>query len=412
MNISETTSFVWRLIGRNKMRSFLTMLGIIIGIMAVIVIMSVGAGAQSLIINQVKSMGTNLVGVMPGKTTDDGPPASVYGIAITSLKYEDIKAIMSLKYPHLVAATVYVRGVSTISSDDRNVDTTFVGTTADLPEVEDTAVAIGRFFSPEEESGLARVVVLGDQVANELFDGDNPVGKRVKIKKTNFTVIGVMKKRGSVGFQNQDNQVFVPVTTAQKLLLGIDYISLARFKVNYVENVDDVIEVITLELRDRHNIDNPDEDDFTVSSMAQGLDALTNITNALRLFLTFVSAIALLVGGIGIMNIMLAAVEERTREIGLRKAVGARRKNIIMQFLIETVMITLLGGIIGIVLGVLISYTVAKVAQNLGYNWDFIISLQSILLACCVAIGLGLIFGILPARRASRLDPIEALRYE
>ncbi len=412
MNIVETTHFVWHLIGRNKMRSFLTMLGIIIGIMAVIVIMSVGAGAQSLIINQVKSMGTDLVGILPGKADEDGPPASVYGIVITTLKYDDIRAVMSGSYPHLVSAAVYVRGIDTVTAGDRKAEITFVGTSADLPNVENTTVANGRFFGSEEERGAARVAILGDQASRELFGDEDPVGRQIKIKKTNFNIIGVMKKRGSSGFENQDNQIYIPVSTAQKILLGIDYVSMARIKVDHADNVDDAVEYIKVKLRERHNIDKPEDDDFTVRSMAQGLDVLTNITNALKMFLTFVAAIALLVGGIGIMNIMLAAVEERTREIGLRKAVGAKSSHIISQFLVETVMITLLGGIIGIILGVIISYSVARIAQGMGYNWDYIITVQSILLACFVSIGLGVLFGLLPARRASRLDPIEALRYE
>ncbi len=412
MNILETTHAVWHLIGRNKMRSFLTMLGIIIGIMAVVVIMSVGAGAQSLILNQVKSMGTDLIGVLPGKSDEKGPPASVYGIIITTLKYEDVTKIMANNYPHLVAAAVYVRGQDTITAGDRKTDVAFVGTSAELPSVENTDVATGRFFGQEEERGSARVAVLGDQTAKDLFDDENPIGRQIKIKKTNFTVIGVMRKRGSSGFQNQDNQIYVPVTTAQKLLLGIDYLSMARFKVDSAENVDGAVLFVESVLRERHDIEKPEDDDFTVQSMAQGVESITNITNALRMFLTFVAAIALLVGGIGIMNIMLAAVEERTKEIGLRKAVGAKNIHITTQFLVETVMITLIGGLIGIVLGVIISFSVASIANSLGYNWDFIIAPSSIVIACTVSIGLGLLFGLVPARRASRLDPIEALRYE
>lgn len=413
MNFFKTMRSVLLLIGRNKMRSFLTMLGIIIGIMAVIVIMSVGAGAQSLILNQIKSMGTNLIGILPGKSDENGgPPASVYGITITTLKYDDVREIISKNNPHILSIAVYVRGVDTLVSGDRKIDTTFIGTSADLPEVEETSVASGRFFTAEEERTTSRVVVLGDQVAKDLFLDENPIGRTIKIKKTNFNVIGVMKKRGTVGFQNQDNQVYVPVTSAQKLLLGIDYLSMARAKIDNEKNIDEVIQFMGDILRDRHDIGKPADDDFTIQAMAQGVDALANVTNALRLFLTFIAGIALLVGGIGIMNIMLAAVEERTKEIGLRKALGARKLHIISQFLVETVMITLMGGIIGIVLGVGISFSVASIAQNMGYNWDFIISPLSILLATGVSIGLGIIFGLSPAHKASKLNPVDALRYE
>jgi putative ABC transport system permease protein len=412
MNIFAEVKSVWNIIGRNKVRSFLTMLGIIIGIMSVIVVMSVGAGAQSLILNQVSSLGSNLVGILPGKSEDDGPPASAMGILITTLKNDDIKALVGPEFPDVVAATGYVRGADTINWGDNKIDTNFVGVSTDLLKVEDTSVRDGRFFSDEEEKGMAKVAVIGSQVADELFAETDPVGKQIRIKKTPFTVIGVMTERGSSGFQNQDNQIFVPITTAQKLLLGIDYVSFGRVKIDTAEHVDKNMEYIRQVLRERHKITNPEEDDFSIRSTAQGLDALTNITNALKIFLSAIAAISLIVGGIGIMNIMLAAVQERTREIGLRKAVGATSRNIITQFLIETVGITFLGAAIGIVLGSLISFGAGKVAQSFGYHWDIVVSVGSIFTACIVGVSIGLIFGIVPARRASKLNPIEALRYE
>lgn len=412
MNFFEEIHSVWHIVGRNKIRSFLTMLGIIIGIMSVIVIMSVGAGAQSLILNQITSMGSNLIGILPGKSEDQGPPASAMGIVITTLKYDDVKALVGPNFPHITHATVYVRGADTVVWGDNKVDVNFVGVSAGLPDVEDTSVAAGRFFYEEEERGLARVAVLGSQTAKDLFNGLDPIGKQIKIKKTSFLIVGVMRERGSSGFQNQDNQIFVPVTTAQKLLLGIDYVSFARVKVDSADNINQSVDYVKQVLRERHKITNPEEDDFSVRTMAQGLNAITNITNALKIFLSSIAAISLIVGGIGIMNIMLAAVQERTREIGLRKAVGAKNRHIITQFLIETVMITFFGAAIGIVLGLIISFAVGKVAQSQGYHWDIVISFVSILMACLVGISIGLIFGIVPAKRASRLDPIEALRYE
>ncbi len=412
MNVVDNVRSVVKILGRNKTRSFLTMLGIIIGVMAVIVIMSVGAGAQSLIVNQIKSTGSNLVGILPGKADPKGPPASAMGIVITTLKNSDIKALVTPSFPSIVAGTTYVKGTDTVNYGEQKIDTTFTGVSANFPDVEDTKVEFGRFFTPEEDNSMARVAVIGSEVAKELFSGMDPLGKNIKIKKINFDIIGVMQERGSASFQNQDNQIFVPGVTAQKLLLGIDHVSFARLKIDSAENVDDAMEYVRMVLRERHNIDNPNDDDFDVRSMAQGLDVITNITNALKFFLAAVASISLIVGGIGIMNIMLAAVQERTREIGLRKAIGAKNRNITEQFLLETVMITFLGGLIGIIIGILISFSVARVAINMGYKWDFSISIGSILLGCSVSIIIGLASGVIPARRASRLDPIEALRYE
>ncbi len=401
----------WVIIGRNKVRSFLTMLGIIIGVMSVILIISVGGGAQSLILNQIKGMGSDLVGILPGKANDDGPPASAMGILITSLKYDDVKDLVK-NNPHIVAGSAYVKGSDTVTWSFNKTDTTFVGVNSDYIIVEDVKIDQGRFFSEEDEKANARVAVLGTDVVKELFNDINPIGQKIKIKKTNFTVIGVTEKRGTSGFQNQDNQIFVPITTAQKLLLGINYISFARLKIDDASNIDSSMDAITFRLRELHDIDKPENDDFSVRSMAQGVEVFTNITNALRIFLAAIASIALVVGGIGIMNIMLAAVQERTREIGLRKAVGARSSQILSQFLVETVTITLVGGVIGIILGASLSVVVAKIAQSMGYDWDLVISVFSIILATVVSVVVGLIFGIVPARRASKLDPIEALRYE
>ena len=353
MLVTENIKTAWRVIGRNKVRSFLTMLGIIIGVMSVIIIISVGAGAQSLVLNQIKGMGSNLVGVLPGKAEEDGPPASAMGILITSLKHDDIEELIEGN-EHIVSGTSYVKGVDTVRHSFNKTDTNFVGTNAAYTEVEDAEVAKGRFFTDNEVRANARVAVLGSETADNLFNGAEPIGQKIKIKKTSFKVIGVMEKRGVSGFQNQDDQIFVPLTTAQKILLGINYISFARLKIDDAQNVESAMNYMEYRLRELHDIENPANDDFSVRSMEQGLEVITNITNALRLFLASVAAIALVVGGIGIMNIMLAAVSERTREIGLRKAIGAKNKQISWQFLIETTTITLRGGVIGIILGVAI----------------------------------------------------------
>jgi putative ABC transport system permease protein len=399
----------------NKVRSFLTMLGIIIGVGAVIVIMAVGAGAQGLILNQVKGLGSNLIGVLPGKAEEDGPPASVYGIVITTLTYDDVLVLRNGRsVPSVTALAAFVRGIGTASWGSAKYDTNLTGTTGNYIEVEGGELENGRFISEEEETNLAKVAVLGSAVKKELFGESEAVGQRIKIKKHSFEVIGVMKERGTVAFQDYDDQIFLPLKTAQKLILGIDYISMIRAKVNSEENIEQAIHDTEITLRERHNIADQTgaNDDFTVRSMAQALDMITAITDALRYFLAAMAAMSLLVGGIGIMNIMLVSVTERTREIGLRKAIGANNFNIMSQFLIEAVIVTLTGGIIGIIGGALASYLISVVINFLGYDWDLILSPFSIILAVVVASAVGLVFGIYPARKASRLEPVEALRYE
>jgi putative ABC transport system permease protein len=273
-------------------------------------------------------------------------------------------------------------------------------------------VESGRFFTKEEETNLARVVVLGANRAKDLFPNDDPIGKMISLKDTNLTVIGVMEKRGSVAFSSPDDLVFVPLFTAQKLILGIDYLNFIRAKVDNVENLERSVLDLEQTLRENHNIKKPEDDDFSVRNAAQALDILTNITNVLKYFLVSIAAISLLVGGVGIMNIMLIAVNQRIREVGLRKAVGAKNKDVVSQFLIEAIFITLVGGSIGIIMGIALAFLAALIINGLGYEWKFIIMPESIGIAFAVSFLIGLIFGLYPARKAARISPMEALRYE
>jgi putative ABC transport system permease protein len=391
------------------------MLGIIIGVGAVIVIMSVGAGAQSLILSQVQSLGSNLIGVLPGKSDKNQPPASILGITITTLTYDDARAMLDKsRFPHIVSNVAYTKGYGTLSWNANTYETSLSGSTVGYLQTENGEVAEGRFFTEDEERNLARYVVLGSTVKTELFGESNAVGQYIKINKKSFEVIGVMKERGTVAFQNYDDQVFIPILTMQKLVAGVDNLGLIRIKIDDQSNISNTIDDVAQLLRERHGItdDSGNNDDFTVLNAAEALNLLKTITNALKYFLAAIAALSLVVGGIGIMNIMLVAVSERTREIGLRKAVGATNANIQVQFLLEAVIVTFLGGIIGIIGGGIVSFLIATVAQALDYAWEFSISLSSIIIAVAVSISIGIIFGLFPAIKASRLNPIEALRYE
>ncbi len=397
----------------NKLRSFLTMLGIVVGIGSVIVIVSVGAGAQSLIVNQVTSVGSNLVGVLPGKSEKNSPPASIMGIKITTLTFSDAQALAQKNnVPHAVAVSPMVRGYEQISWKNHNNYFNFSGVTDKYIIVQNVAVAKGRFISENEALNMGKSLVLGSQVAEDLFQGQDPIGETVKIKGVSFQVVGVMEKKGSAGFENQDAQVFLPLATAQKMILGINYITVARIKIDDTKNIQPSINDIEALMRARHRIPGPDQDDFTVENSSQAIAALTTITDAIRYFLASIAAMSLVVGGIGIMNIMLVVVNERIKEIGLRQALGATKRDILNQFVLETTVVSLVGGIIGIAGGVSISVLVALIAKKLGYNWDLVISWQSLAVSTSISFLIGLIFGIYPAKKASRLSPMEALRYE
>ena len=399
----------------NKARSFLTMLGIIIGVGAVIIIMAVGEGAQGLILDQVQSLGTNLVGVLPGGSDEEGPPASVMGIVITTLTYEDAKAIGDKKnVPNLTGFVAYTKGTANVTWKSNSYDTNLNGCTVGYLTVEGGEVKEGRFFTEDEETNLSKIAVLGSTVAKELFGESDPVGQKIKIKKHSFEVIGIMEERGKVAMQDYDDQIFIPLKTMQKLIAGVNHLGMIRAKIDYEENTERAINDIKITLRERHDIKDQTgvNDDFSVSSAAQALDMITTVTDALRFFLAAMAAMSLIVGGIGIMNIMLVSVTERTREIGLRKAVGANNFNIMSQFLVEAVFITLLGGLIGILGGIVLSFLVSVVANLLGYAWALVISPISIISAIVVSAGVGLVFGLYPARKASRLEPVEARRYE
>ncbi|MBU1445979.1 ABC transporter permease [Patescibacteria group bacterium] len=394
----------------NKMRAFLTVLGTIIGVSSIIMIIAIGNGAESMIINQIESVGSNLVGILPGGSEEGEAPAAMMGIVVTTLKYDDIKALEDI--PHVVAAAGYNESIKQVVYGNTKTETSVIGTMASYTLVEDALVAKGRFFNEIEERSTAKVAVIGDKIREDLFGDSNPIGQTVKIEGTALKVIGYMDARGSSGFSNKDTQIYIPIQTMQKLILGINHVAMARVKIDDAQYTDQTMDAMENLIRSRHGIDIATDDDFTIASQTQQLETVSSVTGAIKIMLTFIAFIALIVGGIGIMNVMYIAVTERTREIGLRKAIGAKPADIMRQFLVEAVAITGIGGIVGIIIGVFLSAMVAIGVQTLGYTWSFIIDIDSLIVASLTIVGIGIVFGYAPAKKASQLNAIDALRYE
>lgn len=392
-----------------KMRSSLTMLGIVIGIASVITIMSLGDSAQAYILGQVQSFGTNLVSINPGAPTK-GPPAAVQGIIITTLNKRDVQSLEN--EPSILRVAARVSGQSRISygGNDRSVIWhAFSPIGFDMFNME---VSSGAPFTNADDQSYNKVIMLGANVARDLFGDIQPVGKYVHLSDMSFRVVGVFAPKGA-GVFSFDDYAVIPLSVGQKQLLGIDYYHELnaqfdpRYDSTFVKN-----RIISV-LRQNHHITDPDKDDFMVTAMEEALDIIKSITTALTLFLSAIATISLVVGGIGIMNIMLVSVTERTREIGLRKAVGATNRDILQQFLIEAVLLTLLGGLAGIALGALITGGIYfAVTHFTTIEWVFSFPLSAVLLALFVSTAAGLAFGIYPARQAARKNPIDALRYE
>jgi putative ABC transport system permease protein len=408
MNILRTLRVSLRALTRNKMRSFLTILGIIIGVGAVIAMVSLGEGAKSAVIDRFNSMGTNLLFVSPGSKNAHGVHTGSGGW--DTLKVEDAKAIEescpAVQYTSPSASTR-----AQIVYSNKNWNTSISGTGSRFPEIRKWEMDEGTFFDDAMVKMGAKVCILGSEVDKNLFEGEDAVGKIIRIKKIPFKVLGVFKSKGEAGgWFNRDDMIAVPYTTAMTRLMGVTYLNSIDVSAVSMDKTAEAQREIEDLLRARHRILPGSDDDFNVRNMSEIAESAAQSTQILTVFLGSIAGISLLVGGIGIMNIMLVSVTERIREIGIRMSVGARERDILLQFLSEAVVLSVFGGIMGIGLGIGLSRLLPMIPIFAG--WKGIVSMNSVVLAFLFSGSVGVFFGFYPARKASRLDPIEALRYE
>ena len=394
----------WSSLIANKMRSLLTMLGIIIGVAAVIALVSIGYGVRQQITESISSLGSNLLMVYPGAPRTPGVrPIAGANKTIKLSDYEAISKMDSVQAASPVAANSYLTVYMS-----KNWTTTVNGANADFQYVNNWTMKSGRFITDSQIERRERVAVIGATVAKNLFGNEDPIGKDIRIDKNSFKIVGVLDEKGSGAMGNdQDDVIVVPYTTMMERVMGVDYLRMVYIQAKEGEDLERVQADIENILRVRHGIKNPDLDDFNVNNMASIMKAVEENTATMTLFLGAVAAISLLVGGIGIMNIMLVSVTERTREIGVRKALGATYRTIITQFLIEAIVISLVGGAIGIVVGIGASQLIATVAKL-----KTVVTTGPILLSFGFSMTIGLVFGLYPARKAAKLNPIDALHYE
>ena len=414
MSVFEALRLAWQGLMGNRLRSGLTMLGILIGVGAVILLVAVGNGTSVQVQAQVAALGSNIVYIYPSSTKAAGGVSQGFGSGST-LTQADVTALNNqAQAPHIVTAIPVTQAAGNMTWQNQNWFAQTTGSTADFAQVRAYTIATGSFFTTADVQSNSKVVVVGKTVVDNLFQGQDPVGQQIKINRQTFTVIGTFASKGSAALGNQDNVAVVPISTAWAYLTGgrgknINQIVIEATAPDTVKAAQQEASTILL---NNHQVADPTNPDFTMQSQQDILAATSSITGTLTVLLGAIAAISLVVGGIGIMNIMLVTVTERTREIGIRKAIGARRRDILLQFLIESMVLSGLGGLLGIATGWFISAQISSIKIGGGSLPPPVVSIPSVLLAFGVSVGIGLFFGIYPANRAARLHPIEALRYE
>jgi putative ABC transport system permease protein len=389
----------------NKVRTALAGLGIVIGIGAVIALVSLGQATQQSVQNSIQGLGANLLTISPGSQRT-GAVQGGFGSSQT-LTLDDANAITAANFSSISKVSPEVSRRGQVTAGKNNTNTQILGSTPNYPTVHNVTISSGTFITTQDVQGVRNVAVIGPTVVTDLFGGGDPIGQAIRINKIPFTIIGVTTAKGGTGFANQDDIVFIPITTAQKTVFGIDYInniSLSASSANSITQAENDAGYLLLQ---RHKIKSATQADFSMFSQSDILSAASSVTGTFTALLAGIAAISLLVGGIGIMNIMLVTVIERTREIGLRKALGAKDNLVVAQFLIESIILTIGGGLTGMILGIALSYVI-----SIFMNLPFTISVFAIFLAIGVSGGIGILFGWYPAKKAADLSPIEALRYE
>lgn len=399
----------------NVGRTVLSLLGIVIGVVSVILVLSLGAGVKGYVVGQIESFGSNIIQIEPkvpkvNKTSSENVSGQ-FGKQLTTFKLDDAKAVAKL--PNIGPWYAGVISQQVVNLKNKNKQAMIMGMTAGVFEADKKGeVVSGEPFSEDDDAGLKQVAVLGSKIKTDFFGDADAVGQNIKIKGQTFRIKGVLKERGSTGFFDYDNTIYLPLQTLQKKIMGIDYIQMAVFNLEDMGKLELTILQATDVMREQHNIKKVEDDDFAVNSIAEIKDILDKVFNVVDYLLLALTSISLIVGGVGIMNVMYVAVTERTFEIGLRKSIGAKKSDILKQFLFEAIFLTVLGGILGIVTGIILSRSLEQIASDFGYNLKFPVTLWSIIIGFGFSAVTGLVFGLYPARKASQLSPMEALRKE
>ncbi|MFH1192237.1 MAG: ABC transporter permease [bacterium] len=413
MSIIQTITTAYDSLMKQKVRSALTILAVAVGIGIVIIVLSAGGGLETFVLKQMESFGSDLIQVevkVPStkQASVSNAAGRAMGISITTLTLDDMEEIKKL--PNIKDAYAMVTGQDLVSYQNETKTSMLIGATYNTPNVDKGAKVLeGEFYTKEDENSLAQVAVLGPKMKEKLFGQDDAVGKFIKIKRQNFRIVGVLEERGAMMGMDWDNMIYMPLKTLQKKIMGIDHVIAFFAQVNDAKLLDATKEDIQFALRDSHNIDDPARDDFAVMTMVEARDMIEKIFGGITLLLVALAFISLVVGGVGIMNIMYVTVSERTYEIGLRKAIGAKSQDILKQFLYEAIILTFFGGIAGILGGLSITFLVSVIANANGLDLPFVVSQNSIFIGVGFSVLMGLFFGIYPAKRASELNPIAAL---